>query len=42
MYVAPKPEGLYVSAHFAWVSTADGIFRIPLAALAPERAGGAL
>jgi hypothetical protein len=42
MYVAPKPEGLHVSARFAWVSTADGIFRIPLAALAPERAGGAL
>lgn len=38
MYVAPKPEGLYVSAHFAWVSTADGIYRIPLSALG---AGGA-
>jgi hypothetical protein len=31
--VAPKPEGLYVSARFAWVSTADGIYRIPLGAL---------
>jgi outer membrane protein assembly factor BamB len=39
MFVAPKPEGLYVSAHYAWVSASDGIYRIPLSALAPG--GGA-
>jgi hypothetical protein len=40
MYVAPKPEGLFVSAHFAWVSASDGIYRIPLAVLRGGAASG--
>jgi len=41
LFVAPKPEGLFVSARFAWVSTADGIYRIPLSALGAGRRAGA-
>lgn len=34
-YVGPKAEGLYISARYAWVSTAAGIYRLPLDALIP-------
>jgi hypothetical protein len=34
-FVGPKAEGLYLSKSYAWMSTAAGIFRLPLDVLIP-------
>jgi uncharacterized membrane protein YhaH (DUF805 family) len=33
LYIGPKAQGLSVTEHYAWVSAATGVFRVPLEAL---------